>query len=285
MTRSTRGPGTGCGFEHEDGAYVLGALSPEDRIAFEKHLPGCAACATSVRELAGLPGLLSRVPAPSLDADEQPMPVPDTLLPSLLRRVRARRRRQGWYAGGVAAAVTVIALSVGVAIGHHNGDGNGDGHLAANGEETTRTTDQPSQQPSTPQPSAPTSAPPTAAAREFTTVGTAPISGWVSLTSVPWGTRLDLTCSYDAGPGYEPGSGNGAGRAGNGSGQADHGSARGYTMEIVRRDGSTEEVASWTASSGRTVNLSAATSAPKADIARVVVRTSDGRPVMRLVSG
>ena len=32
---------TTCQHEHEDGAYVLGALSPEDRVAFERHLPGC----------------------------------------------------------------------------------------------------------------------------------------------------------------------------------------------------------------------------------------------------
>lgn len=247
---------TGCGFEHDDGVYVLGALSPEDRVAFEKHLPGCATCANSVREIAGLPGLLSRVPAARLDHDQRPMPVPvpDTLLPSLLHHVRARRRRRTWLAAGLVAAVTVVGVSLGFALGR--GDDGATGDLGARGD---RTTSQPS-------------APPTAAAEEFATVGAAPISGWVSITPVPWGTRLDLTCTYDA--------------TGDATGNAyGHQSAVGYTMVITRRDGSTEEVASWTAGSGRTVKLSAATSSLKADIARVVVRTSDGTPVLRMVTG
>ena len=37
-----------CMFAHHDGAYVLGALSPAERRAFEDHLPGCAACTLSL---------------------------------------------------------------------------------------------------------------------------------------------------------------------------------------------------------------------------------------------
>ena len=90
--------------EHEDGAYVLGALSPEDRVAFERHLPGCPECAQSVRELAGLPGLLARVPVEILDPDKLPMPVPETLLPALVRQVRQSQRRRTWITGGLVAA-------------------------------------------------------------------------------------------------------------------------------------------------------------------------------------
>ena len=38
-----------------DAAYVLGALSPRDRRAFEQHLATCAACREAVAELAGMP--------------------------------------------------------------------------------------------------------------------------------------------------------------------------------------------------------------------------------------
>ena len=38
------------------------SLSPTDRLEFERHLPGCERCRRSVAELAGLPGLLGRVP-------------------------------------------------------------------------------------------------------------------------------------------------------------------------------------------------------------------------------
>ena len=47
-----------CEFAHFGGPYVLGSLSPADRSAFERHLAGCAECAQSVSEFAGLPGLL-----------------------------------------------------------------------------------------------------------------------------------------------------------------------------------------------------------------------------------
>jgi hypothetical protein len=43
------------------GAYVLGALVPAEREAFEKHLADCVICRDEVAELAVLPGLLGRI--------------------------------------------------------------------------------------------------------------------------------------------------------------------------------------------------------------------------------
>jgi hypothetical protein len=57
-----------------DAAYVLGALSPADRRDFEDHLKVCATCAGSVGELAGLPGLMSRVSIDQLTAEPEPVP-------------------------------------------------------------------------------------------------------------------------------------------------------------------------------------------------------------------
>lgn len=45
----------------EVGAYVLGALVPAERDAFEKHLAQCAICREEVADLAVLPGLLGRI--------------------------------------------------------------------------------------------------------------------------------------------------------------------------------------------------------------------------------
>ena len=42
-----------------DAAYVLGALSGEDRREYESHLAECARCRSAVGELGGMPGLLS----------------------------------------------------------------------------------------------------------------------------------------------------------------------------------------------------------------------------------
>ena len=55
-------------FTYDAGPYVLGALPPEDRRAFEEHLATCALCQAEVREFAGLPGLLSRLPVGELPA-------------------------------------------------------------------------------------------------------------------------------------------------------------------------------------------------------------------------
>jgi hypothetical protein len=225
-----------CGHEHEDGAYVLGALSPADRIAFERHLPGCPACERSVRQLAGLPGLLARVPVEVLDSSELRTPLPDTLLPALLRRARRTQRRRTLAVVGLAAAA-LTAVAIGTAVVAHD-DG------------TPSVT--------------PTVGQSTAAPEQFQPVGAQPISGWVSLTPVAWGTRIDLNCTYaDPGSGYSEKSWT-------------------YTMVVTRSDGSTEQVTSWKAIAGKTFHLSAGTAATLGQIADVTIRGSDGRTVLRL---
>ncbi|MGY1805068.1 anti-sigma factor family protein [Blastococcus sp. SYSU D00922] len=51
----------------ELGAYVLGALGPDERRAVEQHVDRCPACAAELAELAGLPALLDRVPHEDLE--------------------------------------------------------------------------------------------------------------------------------------------------------------------------------------------------------------------------
>jgi anti-sigma factor RsiW len=98
-----------CEFAELDGAYVLGSLSPGERQAYEKHLATCESCSRSVRELAGLPGLLAQVDVADLEGGPQP-PVPDTLLPSLVREVRGAQRRRSFLVAGVAAGLTAVAV-------------------------------------------------------------------------------------------------------------------------------------------------------------------------------
>jgi len=230
-----------CDFEHDDGPYVLGALSVEDRAAFERHLPTCTDCARSVRELAGLPGLLARLPVEIVDPDEPPPAVPETLLPALVRRVRRTQRRRTWVTTGLVAAAAAVAVgAVGVAT---LGD-DGDSSIAV-------------------RPAGPT----TAASELMQPIGAEPISGWVSLTQVGWGTRLDLTCSY----------------AEEGGGYHDDGAPT-YTMYVTTTDGETERVASWKGLPGKTMHLAAATAADADDVASVEVRDSEGDPVLELDS-
>ena len=103
-----------CPLAHSDAAYVLGSLSPTDRLEFERHLPGCERCRRSVAELAGLPGLLGRVPREQVESPLPFEPPPATLLPALVAAVRREQRRKTVLVVlGAAAAVAAVALGVG----------------------------------------------------------------------------------------------------------------------------------------------------------------------------
>jgi hypothetical protein len=229
-----------CAFAEQDGAYVLGALSPAERLEFERHLTTCEECSRSVRELAGLPGLLARVDGALLEEDLDPDGAearpPDALLTNLVREVRHARRRRRLVAGGLAAAAVAAfaALGVGAATGAF-------GHDAAT--------------------------PPAAISTglRMTPVGGAPVHATLALTSVTWGTKLDLACTYSPDSSSWKGS-----------------SAPTYSLFVRTREGRTEEVGTWRSVEGRTMRLAAATATRRADIASVEVRTASGTPVLRL---
>jgi hypothetical protein len=144
-----------------DAAYVLGALSPDDRREFELHLDSCAECRRSVAQLAPTIGLLSRLSAADVglvDEDAGPAPSVRDGLVSLAAE-RARRRRRTWWVAAVAAVVLVIA-AVAVPL-----------TLVAV-----------------------SSGPTTAFALED--VADVPLQAAVDLTDVAWGTRIDLRCAY-----------------------------------------------------------------------------------------
>jgi Putative zinc-finger len=150
-----------------DSAYVLGALSTADRREFEDHLQTCPACANSVRELAGLPGLMSRVSLDQLTA--APEPVPETLLSTLARAVQRERRQRRLLVGTAAAAAACLIAVAGVAI--------------------TRA-DAPARPPVTASTSSGT------ANLAFTAVVASPITASARLVDMDWGTRIDMTCAY-----------------------------------------------------------------------------------------
>lgn len=159
-----------CEFAHHDATFVLGSLSPADRSAFERHLADCAECAQSVRELAGLPGLLSKVSPEVLESDGAPEPVPRTLLPALVAEARhTQRRRTAVLVGLVAAAALVVAGGSAVALNVLDDE---------------------------PPPAGQSAPPTTSTGRPMTSVGTGAVSGTLALTGVAWGTRLDLVCTY-----------------------------------------------------------------------------------------
>jgi hypothetical protein len=100
------------------GVYVVGAIDPAERSLVDEHLAECAACRDELAGLAGLPAMLSRVPAtdvarlgsPVVSLPERAEPSPD-LLNALLRRVAVRRKTRMWRGVTAAAAAAVIAVS------------------------------------------------------------------------------------------------------------------------------------------------------------------------------
>ncbi len=155
-----------------DAAYVLGALAPADRRAYEEHLEVCPECRRAVAELAPAAGLLSRLsaadaerldPAGAVDdadpgqADQRDDEAVRAGIASLARG--RRRRRRAWWAAGVAAAVLVVAaIAVPVTIA--------------------------------------AVAPGPAAAFALRDVAGVPLEASVRLTDVAWGTRIELECRY-----------------------------------------------------------------------------------------
>lgn len=161
-----------CPFTEDAAAYVLGALSPAERLEFERHLDGCDRCTKALGELAGLPGLLYRVDASVLESPPAAEPVPASLLPALSRQVRRARRRRTVAAAGLAAAVVAVIAPLVLWL---VGDGGGEAPPGPGSSSTS----------------------PAAVARDMEPVGEVPVRASVTLERAAWGTRLGVTCTYD----------------------------------------------------------------------------------------
>lgn len=148
-------------FRHDDAAYVLGALDDAERAAFEAHLATCADCRARVQELRATADLLTGVPLSALTNDDPPMP--DTLLPGLLRRARKERRRRGVV---IAAATAVAAACVAAVV-----------VVVTSGQ----------------------SGPAEPAPLAFTAVQQSPVTATARLVAEKWGTEIDLRCHYPQG--------------------------------------------------------------------------------------
>jgi hypothetical protein len=99
--------------KHLLGVYIVGAIDPAERSVVDEHLEQCQTCRDELAGLAGLPAMLSRVPAADVERLSLEPPdfadLPDELLNSLLRKVSARRRSRLWRGAVTVAAAAVIA--------------------------------------------------------------------------------------------------------------------------------------------------------------------------------
>ena len=220
-----------------DAAYVLGALSPNDRRDFEEHLKGCPACASAVGELAGLPGLMSKVSEEQLNAQVEAPPA--TLLPSLARAVRHEHARRRLVVGTAAAAAALLIAVGASAITH----------------------------PDSPRPpvATPSSTLSGTANLALSAVIPSPVTASARLVDMAWGTRIDLTCSYNA------------------KGQFPAGGFP-YALVVIDRKGVAQQVAAWKALPGRELTVMGASSLSRRDIAAVEVRTLSGLALLRLAT-
>ena len=151
---------------HEwDAAYVLGALSSDDRRLFEEHLETCPECRASVAELAVMPALLAKVPAPEFPtAPERAEQAPgrSETLQVLAHHVRRRRVTRRW---ALAAASVLAAAAIAAAIVL---------------------------------PTALT-APPAGTQIALTQTTPSPVTATVAVAAKRWGTELTMQCDYDKG--------------------------------------------------------------------------------------
>lgn len=149
-------------FEHDDAAFVLNALPEPERTVFEAHLATCAACAGRVNALAATSALLAEITAADV---AEPAPEPDTLLPGLLHRAAAARRRQRLLVNGLGglAAACLIALTVALWPTTH--------------------TSQPNHQP---------------APQALSALTASPLHAAATVTARKWGTQINLDCRYSS---------------------------------------------------------------------------------------
>ncbi|MEO8328912.1 MAG: zf-HC2 domain-containing protein [Candidatus Nanopelagicales bacterium] len=220
-----------CAFSQNDAAFVLGALAPREHLEFEEHLAKCEECSKSVRDLAGMPGLLGKVSLHDVTvATEKTPSPPQSLLPALLTRVRGERRRRHLTSAGLAAlAACLIAIAAVAFVTQNDGVAN---------------------------PSSPA-----VAALSMAPIGDAPVRATARLIDQPWGTRIDLRCTYLAD--YNSG----------------HSS---YALVVIDRNGLVQQVATWTAILDGESAVMGSSSWSSQDIAAIEIRTAAGAAVTRL---
>ena len=97
-------------FNEWAGAYAFGALEPNDRRAFERHLAECSICADDVRSFAPIPGLLAQIDRSELDDVAGP-----NIATAIASRVREEERqlrtsRKRWRLAALGSAAAALLI-------------------------------------------------------------------------------------------------------------------------------------------------------------------------------
>ncbi|WP_212754237.1 zf-HC2 domain-containing protein [Nakamurella aerolata] len=283
-------------FADWDGAYVLGALSAEDRRAFEMHMGACAACRRAVAELAGLPGLLARVdPQVALGLDDDTVAFhragPGAAFAGADHETAAAAAAAaaGVPAAGAAGAATAGAAAAAgggtdAGTGAHAADpAAGHGERAASSGSAGVSDSVVGLRPGGQQrrrarrrswivgvAAAACAAaiavavvqpwdrpPPEPPAVTMTAIGGTPLTAQVRLTDKAWGTSIAMTCSYPTEADQQPG--------------RDYV----YAMEVIDSAGRRSQISTWRAGPGDTSRLTGATALTHQQIRAVSVHNVD----------
>ena len=226
-----------------DGAYVLGALSMDERREYERHFASCRACAAAVADLAGIPGILTKIDTDSavvlmnapFDVHES-RPKPD-LVEKLAREVSQQRRqaRRRWSVGlSAAAAVLIVFGAIAGNVMNRSGDFGNPASSVALGTQVT-----------------------------MTPIAPIVMTANLQVTSKPWGTRFDWSCKYVGtwSARYSPGS---------------------YDLVITDASGKTFTIATWSAPGPIAKGLAATSKLSIKDIRTVEIRaTGSIAPLVR----
>nr|WP_232528348.1 zf-HC2 domain-containing protein [Microbacterium sp. MAH-37] len=198
----------------------MGALSAAERAEYEEHLAHCAACRAAVAELGPTVSLLSRLGADDAQSvDDQD--AADAGPVRVLAAARARRSRRRRVAAWASGIAAAVVVGVVVSVSMLM-----------------------------PRP---------AEAIALEPVAGAPVSAEVALTSVPWGTKLDLVCEYDG-----------------------YGSATGsYVLAVTDVDGNTTTLSTWNVKAGAAARLSAGTALAASDIRSIEILDAAGTVMVR----
>jgi hypothetical protein len=144
-----------------DGAYALGALDAGERAEFEAHLLTCPQCRARVAEAVSVGELLAALGPRGGGVVDLPAagPVPETLLPGLLRRASSERRRRRVLTASVAGLAAACLITLVVVLWPGGG---------------------PSRPP----------------AEALHAVRATPVAATAQLEAKAWGTQIDVRCRY-----------------------------------------------------------------------------------------
>jgi anti-sigma-K factor RskA len=103
-------------FREWAGAYALGALDPDDRHVFERHLAECSRCAHEVSEFAPITGLLSTIGEEDL-VDLTSVDNAGVIAARVRHdEIELRASRNRWRHGAIAGAAAAVLVLAGVLV-------------------------------------------------------------------------------------------------------------------------------------------------------------------------